>query len=42
MEDMDNKILSLLRSKVGNIEENIKKHKLQLAREEYFLLVAGS
>ncbi|XP_044180686.1 uncharacterized protein LOC114957362 isoform X1 [Acropora millepora] len=41
LEDMDDKILSLLRSKVGNIEENIKKHKLQLAREEYFLLVAG-
>ncbi|XP_074633532.1 uncharacterized protein LOC141892232 [Acropora palmata] len=41
LEDMDDNILSLLRSKVGNIEENIKKHKLQLAREEYFLLVAG-
>ncbi|XP_067035396.1 dual serine/threonine and tyrosine protein kinase-like [Acropora muricata] len=38
---MDQSILSLLQSKVGNIEENIKKHKLQLAREEYFLLVAG-
>ena len=38
---MDHNILSLLQSKVGNIEENIKKHKLQLAREDYFLLVAG-
>ena len=39
---MDHNILSLLQSKVGNIEENMKKHKLQLAREEYFLLVAGN
>ncbi|XP_044180685.1 uncharacterized protein LOC114957392 [Acropora millepora] len=38
---MDHNILSLLQSKVGNIEENMKKHKLQLACEEYFLLVAG-
>ena len=38
---MDDSILSLLQTKVGNIEENMKKHKLQLAREEYFLLVAG-
>ncbi|KAK2573318.1 Bacterial dynamin-like protein [Acropora cervicornis] len=41
LKDMDHSILSLLQSKVGNIEENIKKHKLQLACEEYFLLVAG-
>ncbi|XP_067036384.1 uncharacterized protein [Acropora muricata] len=40
LEDMDDNILSLLRSKAGNIEENIKKHKLQLDRGEYFLLVA--
>ena len=39
---IDHNILPLLQSKVGNIEENIKKHKLQLAREEYFLLVAGN
>ena len=39
---MDHNILSLLQSKVGNIEENMNKHKLQLAREEYFLLVAGN
>ena len=38
---MDDNSLSLLRSKVGNIEENMKKQKLELAREEYFLLVAG-
>ena len=39
---MDHNILPLLQSKVGNIEENMKKHKLQLAREDYFLLVAGN
>ena len=41
LEDMDDNILSLLQTNVGNIEENVKNHKLQLAREEYFLLVAG-
>ena len=41
LEDMDDNILSLLQTNVGNIEDNVKNHKLQLAREEYFLLVAG-
>ena len=41
LKDMDHNILSLLQTKVGNIEENMKKNKLQLAREEYFLLVTG-
>ncbi|XP_067035404.1 uncharacterized protein [Acropora muricata] len=40
-EVMDDSILSLLQAKVGNIEVNIDKHKSQLARKEYFLLVAG-
>ena len=38
---MDHNILSLLQTKVGNIEEEMKRHKLQLACEEYILLVAG-
>ncbi|XP_015758799.1 PREDICTED: bacterial dynamin-like protein [Acropora digitifera] len=38
---MDDNMLSLLQTNVGNIEENVKNRKLQLAREEYFLLVAG-
>ena len=41
LENMDDNMLSLLQTNVGNIEENVKNRKLQLAREEYFLLVAG-
>ena len=38
---MDEKILNLLQQNVGNVEEKMKNHKLQLAQREYFLLVAG-
>ncbi|XP_068737136.1 uncharacterized protein [Montipora capricornis] len=38
---MNKKFLNLLQMKVPNVKENIKNHKLQLARKEYFLLVAG-
>ena len=41
LKNMDHNILSLLQTKVGNIEEEMKRHKLQLACEEYILLVAG-
>jgi len=38
---MDEKILSLLQQKVGNLKEKMNNHKLQLGQREYFLLVAG-
>ena len=38
---MDEKILSLLQQKVGNLKEKMNYHKLQLGHKEYFLLVAG-
>ena len=41
LKKMDKKFLNLLQMKVPNVIENIKNHKLQLARKEYFLLVAG-
>ncbi|XP_068686340.1 mitofusin-1-like [Montipora foliosa] len=41
LEKMDEKILKLLQQKESNVEEKMKNHKLQLARKEYFLLVAG-
>ena len=41
MNKMDEKILNLLQQNVGNVEEKMKNHKLQLSRREYFLLVAG-
>ena len=42
MNTMDEKILNLLQQKVSNVKEKMKNHKLQLARREYFLLVAGN
>ncbi|XP_068705727.1 uncharacterized protein [Montipora foliosa] len=41
LKKMDKKFLNLLQMKVPNVKENIKNHKLQLTRKEYFLLVAG-
>ena len=38
---LDSKIRALLQQSVGNLEEKIENHKLQLTRKEYFVLVAG-
>ena len=38
---LDPKIRALLQQSVGNLEETIENHQLQLKRKEYFVLVAG-
>ena len=38
---LDPKIRALLQQSVGNLEEKIENHQLQLTRKEYFVLVAG-
>ena len=38
---LDPKIHALLQQSVGNLEEKIENHQLQLTRKEYFVLVAG-
>lgn len=38
---LDPKIRALLQQSVGNLEEKIENHQLQLTRREYFVLVAG-
>ena len=38
---LDPKIRAVLQQSVGNLEEKIENHKLQLKRKEYFVLVAG-
>lgn len=39
--EVDDKVLTLLQKNVGNVKEKIKHHQEQLKRNEYFLLVAG-
>ena len=41
VQKMDETILALLQTNVGNIKEKLKHHQSQLQRKEYFLLVAG-
>ena len=41
MQKMDDEMIALLEKKVGNIKEKIKRHRAQLERQEYYLLVAG-
>ena len=41
LDKLDHKIRALLQQSVGNLEEKIENHKLQLKRKEYFVLVAG-
>ena len=41
LNDMNEKILALLRRNVGNAIEKIKHRQEQLKRKEYYLLVAG-
>ena len=38
---LDPKIRAVLQQSLGNVEEKIKNHQLQLTRKEYFVLVAG-
>ena len=41
LDRMDEQILTLLQFYVGNIEESMRSHRMQLEQKEYFLLVAG-
>ena len=41
LDKLDHKIRALLQQSVGNLEEKMENHKLQLTRKEYFVLVAG-
>ena len=41
LDKLDPKIRALLQRSVGNLEEKMENHKLQLTRKEYFVLVAG-
>lgn len=41
VQQMDDKLLTLLQRSLGNIEEKIEHHQAQLKRKEYYLLVAG-
>ena len=38
---LDPKVRALLQHSVGNLEEKIENHQLQLTRKEYFVLVTG-
>ena len=38
---MDDKILTLLQKNIGNVQEKMRNHQVQLKQREYFLLVAG-
>ena len=38
---MDDTILTLLQTNIGNVQEKIRNHQVQLKQREYFLLVAG-
>ena len=42
LKNIDDKILSLLKKNVGNIEEKIRHHQAELEREKYFFLVTGT
>ena len=39
--EMDAKIRSLLKRQIGNLDELIRKHQIDMKRKEYVLLVAG-
>ena len=39
--EMDAKIRSLLKRQIGNFDELIRKHQIDMKRKEYVLLVAG-
>lgn len=39
--EMDAKIRSLLKHQIGNFDELIRKHQIDMKRKEYVLLVAG-
>ena len=41
MTEMDAKIRSLLKRQIGNLDELIRKHQIDMKRKEYVLLVAG-
>ena len=41
LDKLDHKIRALLQQSVGNLEEKMENHKLQLTGKEYFVLVAG-